>query len=91
MTQYPVHGGATSMRGAVLWEPNGAMTVEQLNIPRPQAEEVLIRTRGERGPFHAPKHCSAPEAASPCPSEATTHCTPEIPLTVRLRYHSLYA
>ena len=37
-----------SMRAAVLYEPKSDMKVESLQIPKPQAGEVLVKTRGER-------------------------------------------
>lgn len=39
------HGGG-SMRGAVFWEPNKPLTIEEFHIPRPKAGEILIKTKG---------------------------------------------
>ena len=38
-----------SMRAAVLYEPKGDMKVESLQIPKPKAGEVLVKTKGEGG------------------------------------------
>lgn len=34
------------MRGAVFWEPNKPLTFEDFHMPRPKANEVLIKTKG---------------------------------------------
>lgn len=34
------------MRGAVYWEPNKPLTIEEFHIPRPKTGEVLIKTKG---------------------------------------------
>jgi Zn-dependent alcohol dehydrogenase len=34
------------MRGAVYWEPNKPLTIEEFHIPRPKAGELLIKTKG---------------------------------------------
>lgn len=42
-------GGAglpSYMRGAVYWEPNKPLTIEEFHIPRPKAGELLIKTKG---------------------------------------------
>lgn len=40
-------GGLPSyMRGAVYWEPNKPLTIEEFHIPRPKTGEVLIKTKG---------------------------------------------
>ncbi|OIV89819.1 hypothetical protein TanjilG_29911 [Lupinus angustifolius] len=36
------------MRGAVFWEPNKPLTIEEFRMPRPKAGEVLIKTKGSR-------------------------------------------
>lgn len=46
-------GGAglpSYMRGAVYWEPNKPLTIEEFHIPRPKAGEVLIKTKGTTPP-----------------------------------------
>jgi Zn-dependent alcohol dehydrogenase len=35
------------MRGVVFWEPNKPVTIEEFQMPRPKAGEVLIKTKGE--------------------------------------------
>jgi Zn-dependent alcohol dehydrogenase len=34
------------MRGAVFWEPNMPLTIEEFHMPRPKAGELLIKTKG---------------------------------------------
>ena len=34
------------MRGAVYWEPNKPLTIEDFHMPRPKAGELLIKTKG---------------------------------------------
>lgn len=43
---YNVAGGSSYMRGAVFSEPNAPLTIEDLHMPRPKANEVLIKTKG---------------------------------------------
>ena len=41
-------GGLPSyMRGAVFWEPNKPLTIEEFHIPRPKAGEVLVKNKGD--------------------------------------------
>jgi len=41
-------GGLPSyMRGAVYWEPNKPLSIEEFHMPRPKAGEVLIKTKGK--------------------------------------------
>lgn len=40
-------GLPSSMRGAVYWEPNKPLTIEEFHMPRPKAGEVLIKTKGK--------------------------------------------
>jgi len=41
-------GGLPSyMRGAVHWEPNKPLSIEEFHMPRPKAGEVLIKTKGK--------------------------------------------
>lgn len=46
----PAAGGGAGlpsyMRGAVFWEPNKPLTIEEFHMPRPKAGEVLIKTKG---------------------------------------------
>lgn len=34
------------MRGAVFWEPNKPLTIEEFHLPRPKAGEILVKTKG---------------------------------------------
>jgi hypothetical protein len=34
------------MRGAVFWEPNKPLTIEDFHMPHPKAGELLIKTKG---------------------------------------------
>lgn len=43
---YHVNGGSSYMRGAVFWEPNKPLTFEDFHMPRPKANELLIKTKG---------------------------------------------
>ncbi|XAR62776.1 Succinate-semialdehyde dehydrogenase (acetylating) [Bertholletia excelsa] len=46
MSSYHVGGGGPSyMRGVVFWEPNKPLAIEEFQMPRPKANEVLIRTK----------------------------------------------
>lgn len=41
-------GGLPSyMRGAVYWETNKPLSIEEFHMPRPKAGEVLIKTKGK--------------------------------------------
>lgn len=42
----PLHGGPSYMRAAVFWEPNKPLTFEDFHMPRPKANEILIKTKG---------------------------------------------
>lgn len=42
---YHVSSGG-SMRGLVFWETNKPLTIEEFNMPRPKAGEILIKTKG---------------------------------------------
>lgn len=35
------------MRAAVFWEPGKPLTFEDFHMPRPKANEVLIKTKGD--------------------------------------------
>ncbi|XP_062118133.1 uncharacterized protein LOC133831747 [Humulus lupulus] len=41
----PSANGVNTMRGAVFWEANKPLTMEQFQIPRPKANEILIKTK----------------------------------------------
>ncbi|KAK8960374.1 Ribonuclease 2 [Platanthera guangdongensis] len=42
---YHVGGGPSFMRGTVFWEPNKPLTIEEFQMPRPKAGELLIKTK----------------------------------------------
>lgn len=44
---YHVSSGPSYMRGAVFWEANKPLTFEDFEMPRPKANEVLIKTKGD--------------------------------------------
>ncbi|GJP40195.1 hypothetical protein CLOM_g24472 [Closterium sp. NIES-68] len=62
----PVQHGASTMRAAVMREVGGPLRVEQLRIPRPQAGEVLIKTRA-CGVCHTDLHVMRGHVAFPSP------------------------
>ncbi|XP_010521416.1 PREDICTED: uncharacterized protein LOC104800311 [Tarenaya hassleriana] len=66
MAAYHVSSG-DFMRGAVFWEPNKPLTIEEFHIPRPKANEVLIKTKA-CGVCHSDLHVMKGEIpfASPC-------------------------
>ncbi|KAL3597219.1 hypothetical protein D5086_008856 [Populus alba] len=65
-SSYHVSSGGF-MRGAVFWEPNKPLTMEEFHIPRPKAGEVLIKTKA-CGVCHSDLHVIKGEIpfASPC-------------------------
>nr|XP_029121852.1 uncharacterized protein LOC105049779 isoform X3 [Elaeis guineensis] len=64
---YHVAGGPSFMRGAVFWEPNRPLTIEEFHMPRPKAGEVLIKTKA-CGVCHSDLHVMKGELpfSSPC-------------------------
>ena len=44
---YTVNSASSTMRAAVLWEANGEMSIELMQMPRPQAGEVLVKVKGD--------------------------------------------
>ncbi|KAL0332586.1 UNVERIFIED_CONTAM: Succinate-semialdehyde dehydrogenase (acetylating) [Sesamum calycinum] len=64
---YHVSNGPSYMRGAVFWEPNKPLTFEDFEMPRPKANEVLIKTKA-CGVCHSDLHVIKGELpfASPC-------------------------
>lgn len=44
---YHLSGGPSHMRAAVFWEPGKPLTFEDFHMPRPKANEVLIKTKGQ--------------------------------------------
>lgn len=43
---YHLQGGPSYMRAAVFWNPAQPITLEDFHMPRPKANEVLIKTKG---------------------------------------------
>lgn len=43
---YHLQGGPSHMRAAVFWNPSQPLTFEDFHMPRPKANEVLIKTKG---------------------------------------------
>ncbi|KAL8044989.1 hypothetical protein ABFX02_08G082400 [Erythranthe guttata] len=64
---YHIGGGPSYMRGAVFWEKNKPLTFEDFQMPRPKANEVLIKTKA-CGVCHSDLHVMKGELpfASPC-------------------------
>ncbi|CAI5521672.1 unnamed protein product [Closterium sp. Naga37s-1] len=62
----PVQHGASTMRAAVMREVGAPLRVELLRIPRPQAGEVLIKTRA-CGVCHTDLHVMRGHVAFPAP------------------------
>ncbi|XP_044500096.1 alcohol dehydrogenase [Mangifera indica] len=55
------------MRGAVFWEPNKPLTIEEFHLPRPKAGEILVKTKA-CGVCHSDLHVMKGEIpfSSPC-------------------------
>ncbi|PKA56642.1 Alcohol dehydrogenase 1 [Apostasia shenzhenica] len=64
---YHVGGGPSFMRGTVFWEPNRPLTMEEFQMPRPKAGELLIKTKA-CGVCHSDLHVLKGELpfSSPC-------------------------
>lgn len=64
---YHLSGGPAHMRGAVFWEVNRPLTIEDFHMPRPKTGEVLIKTKA-CGVCHSDLHVIKGELpfASPC-------------------------
>eukprot|EP00262_Sarcandra_glabra_P021292 TRINITY_DN8917_c0_g1_i1.p1 TRINITY_DN8917_c0_g1~~TRINITY_DN8917_c0_g1_i1.p1 ORF type:complete len:442 (+),score=67.55 TRINITY_DN8917_c0_g1_i1:69-1328(+) len=64
---YHLNNGPSFMRGAVFWEPNKSLTIEEFHMPRPRAGEILIKTKA-CGVCHSDLHVMKGELpfASPC-------------------------
>ncbi|KAL3844806.1 hypothetical protein ACJIZ3_002209 [Penstemon smallii] len=64
---YHVNNAPSYMRGAVFWEPNKPLTFEDFQMPRPKANEILIKTKA-CGVCHSDLHVIKGELpfASPC-------------------------
>ncbi|KAI3451650.1 hypothetical protein Pfo_008315 [Paulownia fortunei] len=64
---YHISNGPSYMRGAVFWEANKPLTFEDFHMPRPKANEILIKTKA-CGVCHSDLHVIKGELpfASPC-------------------------
>uniref|UniRef100_A0A0D6R4S0 Enoyl reductase (ER) domain-containing protein n=1 Tax=Araucaria cunninghamii TaxID=56994 RepID=A0A0D6R4S0_ARACU len=64
---YHLGNGPSSMRAAVFWEPGKPFTFEDLQMPRPKAGEVLVKTKA-CGVCHSDLHIMKGELAfeKPC-------------------------
>ncbi|KAL6542353.1 hypothetical protein OROMI_023955 [Orobanche minor] len=64
---YHVSNGPSYMRGAVFWEKDKPLTFEDFHMPRPKANEILIKTKA-CGVCHSDLHVIKGELpfASPC-------------------------
>lgn len=65
------------MKAAVLWEPNGDLTIEMLKMPRPKAGEVLLKVRA-CGVCHTDLHVIKAEQAFPTPCVLGHEVTGEV-------------
>ncbi|KAM3328197.1 all-trans-retinol dehydrogenase [Capsicum galapagoense] len=64
---YHLNGGPSHMRAAVFWEPGKPLTFEDFHMPRPKANEILLKTKA-CGVCHSDLHVIKGELpfASPC-------------------------
>lgn len=64
---YHVSNGPSYMKGAVFWEANKPLTFEDFEMPRPKANEVLVKTKA-CGVCHSDLHVIKGELpfATPC-------------------------
>ncbi|CAK7328554.1 unnamed protein product [Dovyalis caffra] len=75
-SSYHVSSGGF-MRGAVFWEPNKPVTMEEFHIPRPKAGEVLIKTKA-CGVCHSDLHVIKGEIPFPIPCAIGHEITGEV-------------
>ncbi|KAL8166676.1 hypothetical protein V2J09_008175 [Rumex salicifolius] len=66
-SSYNVAGGSSYMRGLMFSQPNSPLTIEDFHMPRPKANEVLIKTKA-CGVCHSDLHVMKGEIpfTSPC-------------------------
>ncbi|KAL8477348.1 hypothetical protein ACS0TY_029592 [Phlomoides rotata] len=64
---YHINNESSYMRGAVFWDKNKSLTFEDFHMPRPKANEILIKTKA-CGVCHSDLHVIKGELpfASPC-------------------------
>ncbi|KAF9661002.1 hypothetical protein SADUNF_Sadunf19G0022500 [Salix dunnii] len=75
-SSYHVSSGGF-MRGVVLWEPNKPVTIEEFQMPRPKAGEVLIKTKA-CGVCHSDLHVIKGEISFPSPCAIGHEITGEV-------------
>ncbi|KAF9661001.1 hypothetical protein SADUNF_Sadunf19G0022400 [Salix dunnii] len=75
-SSYHVSSGGF-MRGVVLWEPNKPVTIEEFQMPRPKAGEVLIKTKA-CGVCHSDLHVIKGEIPFPSPCAIGHEITGEV-------------
>ncbi|EPS70775.1 hypothetical protein M569_03980, partial [Genlisea aurea] len=74
---YHVSNGPSYMRGAVFWQPNKPLTLEEFHMPRPKANEVLIKTKA-CGVCHSDLHVLKGELPFPSPCVIGHEITGEV-------------
>ncbi|XP_055811545.1 uncharacterized protein LOC129881184 [Solanum dulcamara] len=74
---YHLSGGPTHMRAAVFWEPGKPLTFEDFHMPRPKANEVLIKTKA-CGVCHSDLHVIKGELPFPSPCVVGHEITGEV-------------
>ncbi|XP_047330421.1 alcohol dehydrogenase [Impatiens glandulifera] len=77
MASYHVNSGSSYMRGAVFWEPNKPLSIEDFQMPRPKAGEVLIKTKA-CGVCHSDLHVMKGELPFPSPCVIGHEITGEV-------------
>ncbi|KAG5223888.1 alcohol dehydrogenase class [Salix suchowensis] len=75
-SSYHVSSGGF-MRGVVFWEPNKPVTIEEFQMPRPKAGEVLIKTKA-CGVCHSDLHVIKGEIPFPSPCAIGHEITGEV-------------
>lgn len=75
--QHLVGSLPSSMRAAVFWEPGRRMTIEELQMPRPKAGEILIKTKA-CGVCHSDLHIIKNDQPFPIPAVLGHEVTGEV-------------
>ncbi|XP_042020862.1 alcohol dehydrogenase-like [Salvia splendens] len=74
---YHVSSGPSHMKGAVFWETNKPVTFEDFEMPRPKANEVLVKTKA-CGVCHSDLHVMKGEIPFPTPCVVGHEITGEV-------------
>ncbi|XP_042024228.1 alcohol dehydrogenase-like isoform X2 [Salvia splendens] len=74
---YHVGSGPSHMKGAVFWETNKPVTFEDFEMPRPKANEVLVKTKA-CGVCHSDLHVMKGEIPFPTPCVVGHEITGEV-------------